>query len=161
VPGAGEGVAVLAERASVIRRRPLLTGPDRKGVPFQLVDVVEGVTRVAVEAALYLLARLCPEQPLVPDDLDALDPLSLPLPEVDALDEEEVALHPLEGDAPFYVPGHLPGADQPVQALEVGARLGRLLVSLGLVGVVHYNGSSFRRFAIVCLEHTVVILKSN
>src|SRR3990170_4628597 len=94
VPGAGEGVAVLAERASVIRRRPLLTGPDRKGVPFQLVDVVEGVTRVAVEAALYLLARLCPERPLVPDDLDALDPLSLPLPEVDALDEEEVAPHP-------------------------------------------------------------------
>jgi hypothetical protein len=59
----------VAKGAPVIRRRPLLSGPDREGVPFELVDVVEGVARVGVEARLYLLARLGTEWPFVPDDL--------------------------------------------------------------------------------------------
>jgi hypothetical protein len=72
----------------------------------------------------------------VPDDLDTPDPLSV-LPEVDTLDEEEAALHPLESHRSLHdVPGHLPRADQPVQTLEVGVRLGRLLVSLSVVGDV-------------------------
>ncbi len=93
-PFARTRVTVLAERASGVRWGTLLSGPDREGVPLQLIDIVEGVSRVAVEARLYLLARLGPEPPLVPDDLDALDPMLGP-PEVDALDEEEAAFRPL------------------------------------------------------------------
>ncbi len=116
-PFARTRVTVLAERPSGVRWGTPLPGPDREGVPLQLVDVVEGITRVAVEARLYLLARLGTERPFVPDNFDALNPLAGP-PEIDALDEEEAALHPLVGDRPPHVPGELPGADQPVLALE-------------------------------------------
>src|SRR5215204_2770372 len=94
VPGAREGCAVFAEDTSVVRRGPPLSAPDRECVLLHLVDVVEGVAYVVVEAGLYLLARLNPERPLVPDDLDAPDPLPVLL-EVDALEEEEAILHPL------------------------------------------------------------------
>src|SRR5919112_6033964 len=94
-PFARTCVTVLAEHASGVRRGTLLSGPDRQGVPLQLVDVVKGIARVAVEARLYLLARLGPEGPFVPNDLDALNPLSVVL-EIDVLDKEEAALHPLE-----------------------------------------------------------------
>src|SRR5688500_17233659 len=94
VPGAAEGVAVVAKGAPVIRRRPPLSSPDREGVPLELVDVIERVACVGVEATLYLLARIGAEGPFVPDDLDALDPLPVLL-EVDALEEEEAAFHPL------------------------------------------------------------------
>ena len=93
-PFARTRVTVLAERPSGVRWGTPLPGPDREGVPLQLVDVVEGVARVAVEARLYVLARLGPEGPFVPDDLDALNPM-FGAPEVDALDEEEAAFRPL------------------------------------------------------------------
>jgi hypothetical protein len=83
----------------------------------------------------------------VADDLDALDPLPVLL-EIDVLDEEEAALHPLKANPSLRAPGHLPRADQPVQALEVGARLGWLLVGLSVVRVViRHNGFSFCRVA--------------
>jgi hypothetical protein len=44
--GAGEGVAVVANRAPVVHRRGTLPGSDRQGVPFKLLDVVDGVARV-------------------------------------------------------------------------------------------------------------------
>src|SRR5829696_248038 len=112
-PFARTCITVLAEHASGVRRGTLLSGPDRQDVPLQLVDVVKGVARVAVEARLYLLARLGIEGPLVPDDLDALYPLSVVL-EVDALDEEEATFHPLEADLSLHLPGHLPCAHQPL-----------------------------------------------
>ena len=117
---AGTCVTVFAERALGVRRGTLLSGPNREGVPLQLVDVVEGVASVAVEVRLYLLARLGTERPFVPDDLDALNPLPVLLPEVDALEEEEAAFHPLEGDPSLHVPEHLPRAHQDVQVVEVG-----------------------------------------
>jgi hypothetical protein len=126
MPGAGEGVAVVAERAPVVRRRVPLPGPDRQGVPLELVDVVEGVARVGVEATLYLLARLGTERPLVTDDLDSRDLLTVLMPEIDALDQEEAALHPLVGDRSSHVAGDLPGADQlAAQPFEIGCRLDR------------------------------------
>src|SRR5215207_7879420 len=103
VPRAREGVTVAAERAPVIRRGALLSAPDREGVYLQLVDVVDGVTRVVVEAGLYVLARLGPERPLVTDDLDALDLLPVLL-EFDTLAEEEAALHPLVGPPSLRAP---------------------------------------------------------
>ena len=143
MPGAGEGVAVVAERAPVVRRRVPLPGPDRQGVPLELVDVVDGVARVGVEAALYLLARLGTERTFVPDDLDALDPLPVLPPEVNTLDQEEAALHPLVGDRSSHVAGDLPGADQlAAQPFEIGCRLGRSLVSPGVVVIVRHEGSS-------------------
>ncbi len=113
MPDAREDIAVLAKGTPVVRCRTPLSGPDREGVALQIVvDVVDGVARAAVEAALYLLARRFSEQPLVPDDLEALDLLPVLLPEVDALEEEEAALHPLVGHRPPHVPGHLPLTDQ-------------------------------------------------
>src|SRR5215207_3230568 len=143
VPGAREGFAVTAERAPVVRRGALLPAPDREGVPLQLVDVVEGVARVVVEARLYLLARLFPEGPLVADDLDALDLLTV-LFELDALEQEKASFHPLVGNPSLRASGQLPRADQSVpEAPQVGARLG-LLVGLSVVGVVfRHNCSSF------------------
>src|ERR687893_2494659 len=102
-PRAAEGVAVGAKRARVVRRRPPLPSPNRQSAPFELVDVVDGVARVGVEAALYPLARLGPERPFVTNDLDTRDPLAVLLPEIDALDKEEAALHPLVG-RPFPTP---------------------------------------------------------
>jgi hypothetical protein len=64
VPGAGEGVAVLAEGAPVVRRGALLPSPDREGVPLKLVDVVEGVAHVAVEAR----CQKCQKSPKYPSD---------------------------------------------------------------------------------------------
>jgi hypothetical protein len=88
----------------------------------------------------------------VPDDLYALDPLPVVL-EVDVLDEEEAAFHPLEGHPSSYLPGHLPRAHQPDQVLEVGAWLGRLLVSLSVVvSVLRHDGFSFLRVAIGLVE---------
>src|SRR5215217_1723887 len=145
VPGASKGVAVVAERAPVIRRRTLLSSPDRECVPLQLVDVVKGVTRGGVEATLYLLARLRTEGLFVANDLYALDPLPMLL-EIDVLDKEEAAFHPLEADPSVHLPGHLPRAHQSIQVLEVGAWLGWLLVSLNLiVGFVCHDGFSLRR----------------
>src|SRR5215213_2653510 len=69
VPGAAQGVAVVAKGAPEIRRRPPLPSPDRKGIPLELVDVIEGVTCVAEEAALYLLARIGAKGPFMADDL--------------------------------------------------------------------------------------------
>src|SRR5215218_7062511 len=134
VPGASEGCAVFAEDTSVVRRGPPLSAPDRECVPLH---------HVVVEAGLYLLGRLNPEWPLVPDDLDAPDPLPVLL-EVDALEEEEAILHPLVGDLSLRASRGLPRADQPVpEAPQVGARLG-LLVGLSVVGVLfHQNCSSF------------------
>jgi hypothetical protein len=48
MPGAGEGVAVVAERTLVICRRRILPSPDFEGVPLQFVDVVEGIAHVVV-----------------------------------------------------------------------------------------------------------------
>src|SRR5215211_1398169 len=76
-PLAGQGVAVVAELALGVRRGTLLPSPDREGVSFQFVDVVEGIAHVVVEARLYLLARLRTEGLFVADDLDALDPLAV------------------------------------------------------------------------------------
>src|SRR5215210_392992 len=72
VPGAREGAPVAAELATVVRWRSPLPEPDGEGVPLELVGVVEGVAGVAVEAALYVRARLLPQGPLVADDLHAL-----------------------------------------------------------------------------------------
>src|ERR671921_1107966 len=55
-------LTVLAELALGICRRSPLTSPDGEGVPLELVDVIEGVTRVGVEATLYLLAWLITER---------------------------------------------------------------------------------------------------
>ena len=56
------------------------------------------------------------------DDLDALDPLPVLL-KIDALNEEEAALHPLEGNPSLCASGYLPRTDQPVpKSLEVRAR---------------------------------------
>src|SRR5215218_7742834 len=140
-PLAGTGVAVVTELALGVSRRTLLSAPDREDVPVQLVHVVEGVAHVVVQARSYVLAWVCSKFLFVSDDLDAPDPLSILL-EIDALDEEEAALHPLEGNPSLRAPGHLPGADQPVQTLEVGVRLRRLLVSLGVGVVVGHNGLS-------------------
>ena len=74
----------------------------------------------------------------MPNDLDALNPLSVVL-EVDVLDKEEVALHLLEADLSLHVPGHLPRANQPVQVLEVRVWLRRLLVSLSVVSVIRHG----------------------
>src|SRR5919107_2266203 len=137
-PFARTCVTVLAEHASGVRRGNLLSSPDRQGVPLQLVDVVKGIARVAVEARLYILARLGPEGPFVPNDLDALNPLSVVL-EIDVLDKEEATHHPLEADLSLHVPGHLPCANQPVQVLEVRVWLRRLLVSLSVVSVIHHG----------------------
>src|SRR5215207_8992004 len=68
-PLAGQGVAVVAEGAFGVRRGALLPSPDREGIPFQFVDVVEGVAHVVVEARLDLLTRLGPEETFVADDL--------------------------------------------------------------------------------------------
>jgi hypothetical protein len=65
----------------------------------------------------------------VADYLEALDLLSVLL-EVDVLDEEEAALHPLESDPSLCASGHFPRTDQPAQVSEVGIRPGWLLVSL-------------------------------
>src|SRR5918994_608761 len=124
VPGAAEHVPVPAKGALVVGGRAPAPEPDGQGVAFELVGVVERVARVGVEAALHVGARLAPQRPLVADDLYALGLRS----EVDVLDEEEAALHPLVGDRPPHVPGELPGADQPIQPLEVRARLARLLL---------------------------------
>jgi hypothetical protein len=86
------------------------------------------------------------ERPFVTDDLDALDPLPVLL-EVDALDEEETALHPLVGRLFLRTSGYLPRADQSIQSLEVGVRLGYLPVSLNVVGVVCHDGFSFFQVA--------------
>ena len=80
MPGTGEGFTIVAKRTPEIHWSVPLPGPDRHGVPFELVDEVEGVARVGVEAALYLLTRLGPERPLVTDDLDARDPLTVLMP---------------------------------------------------------------------------------
>jgi hypothetical protein len=47
-PLAVTGVAVVSERALVVRRRTLFSAPDREGIALQFVDVVEGVARVVV-----------------------------------------------------------------------------------------------------------------
>jgi hypothetical protein len=60
-------------------------------------------------------------------------------PKVDALDEEEAALHPLEADPSLDLPGHLPRAHQLVQVLEVRVWEGWLLLSLSLVDVVRHG----------------------
>src|SRR3954452_3868572 len=96
VPGTGKLVAVIAQGAPVVGGRIPLAEPDREGVTFELVGVVERVTGVAVKAALYVRARLLPQGPLVADDLHALGLRS----EVDVLDEEEAPLHPLVCDRP-------------------------------------------------------------
>ena len=56
------------------------------------------------------------------DDLDARDLLAVLL-EIDALDEEEAAPHPLEGNPSSCASGDFPRAYQPVKALDVGARV--------------------------------------
>jgi hypothetical protein len=145
VPGTGQSsVIVGAERALEVGRGIPLPGPDLEGVPFELVDVVDGVARVGVETRHDVRARLGTERPFVADDLDARDPLAFPLPEVDAQDEEGAALHPLVGHRPSHVPGHLPGADEPLQAPEIWVRLGRPPVSLSVGVVVLHDGLSFR-----------------
>jgi hypothetical protein len=58
----------------------------------------------------------------VADDLDALALLPVLL-KLDVLEQEEAAVHPLVGDLSLGAAGDVPGADQPVQALEVGIRL--------------------------------------
>ena len=65
MPGAGKDVAVVAKRAPVVRWRVPLLDPYRQGVPFELVDVVDCVAPVGVEAAPYLFTRLGTERPLV------------------------------------------------------------------------------------------------
>ena len=59
----------------------------------------------------------------MPDDVNDPDPLPMLL-ETDALGEDEAPLHPLEGRRPLHLFGVLPRADQPVEALEVGAGSG-------------------------------------
>jgi hypothetical protein len=117
MPGAGKDVAVIAKRAPVVRWRVPLPDPYRQGVSFELVDVVDCVSRAGVETALYLLARPGTERPLVTDDLDSRDPLIVLLSEIDALNQEEAALHPLVGDRPPHLAGDLPGAEQPAAQL--------------------------------------------
>jgi hypothetical protein len=77
VPGTAEGFTIVAEGAPIVRRRPLLSTPNRESVAFEVVNVVEGVVRVGVEATLYLLAWLRTEGTFVADDLDALDLLAV------------------------------------------------------------------------------------
>src|SRR5918998_3638128 len=140
VPSAREDVSVLAELTLVIGRGTSLTEPDRERGPFKLVGVVERVARAGVEAALHVRARLAPQRPLVADDLHALGLRS----EVDVLDEEESALHPLVGHPPPHVPGEVPGADQPVEGPERGARFAGLLpVTLSIAGVVVVSHEGF------------------
>src|SRR5215210_640828 len=142
MPGAGEGVAVFAESAPVVRWGPSLPTPDR-----------EGVASVGVEARIYILAWLGSEGPFVPDDLEALDLLPVLL-EIDALDEEEAAFHPLEGYPSVCASGYLPRADQFIQALEVRIRLWWLLsVSV----VVCHNDSSSLRYLLMLSSYLVLI----
>src|SRR4028119_621342 len=103
VPGAPEHVPVLAQGALVVRLRPPVPEPDGQGVPFELVGVVERVAGVGVAAALHVRAGLLSQRPPV---ADALDTRGL-LPEVDVLDKEEAALHPLVGDRPLRIPREL------------------------------------------------------
>jgi hypothetical protein len=67
------------------------------------------------------------------DDVEALALLPVLL-ELDVLKQEEAAVHPLVGDLPLGASRDLPGADQSVQALEVGIRLWWLRLRVG--GVV-------------------------
>src|ERR671911_1755456 len=134
---------ILAKFTLGIRRGTPLPSPDREGVSLQFVDVVEGISRIAVEARLYLLTRCGTEGSCVPDDLDAFDPLAVLL-EIDVLDEEEAAFHPLVGHRSLHFTRHLPRANQPLpEALELGAWLGWLLVSLSVVGAIRHDGFSF------------------
>ncbi len=54
------GAAVVAELTPVIGRKPLLSCPDREGVPLRFIPVVEGVAGAVVEARPYVLAGLAP-----------------------------------------------------------------------------------------------------
>src|SRR5215210_6645193 len=153
MPGTGKLVAVLAQGAPVVGGRAPLPEPDREGIPLELVGVVEGGSRVGVEAALYVRAGLLPQGALVADDLHAGAHPAVILHEAGPLYQEEATLHPLVGHPPPHVPRELPGADQPVQFPEGGAGLARLLPvtpGLGGVGVLHGGPS----FLTVCLPAT-------
>src|SRR5262245_26492616 len=118
LPGAGEGVAVLAEPPAEHHRGSLLPAPDRERVVADLPRVVERVPQVVVDPRGEVGAlRVRPELPLVADDLDPLDD-PRPVHEVDALHHEVPPLEPLEGDLPLRTaraPAHLPRPDELLQ----------------------------------------------
>src|SRR5215213_8279696 len=61
VPSAPQCRTVLAKGALVVGGRTPVPEPDRKGVTFELVGIVERVARLGVEAALHVRARLAPQ----------------------------------------------------------------------------------------------------
>src|SRR5829696_9736464 len=122
VPGTGERVAIIAERALVVRRRVPLTHPDGERVILDLVGVVQRLAfREAVVARSDVRAGILTVPVLVTDDLQALVAA-----EVDMLQQEEAAFGPLVDNCSLRFAGYRPGADQPVQAREVRMGLRRL-----------------------------------
>jgi hypothetical protein len=91
VPGTGERVAILAERAFVVRRGVPLAHPDSECVVLDLVGVVQRLAfRETVVARPDVRAGLLTVPLLVTDDLQALVAA-----EVDMLQQEEAAFGPL------------------------------------------------------------------
>ena len=122
MPGTGERVAILAERAFVVRRGVPLAHPDGERVVLDLVGVVQRLAfREAVVARPDVRAGILTVPVLVTDDLQALVAA-----EVDMLQQEEAAFGPLVDNCSPRFAGYRPGADQPVQAREVRMGLRRL-----------------------------------
>jgi len=71
-PTAGQGVAVIGERAFVVCRRTLLSAPDCQRVSIEFIHVIERFARAAVVARVDVRARLLPESLEMTDDLHAL-----------------------------------------------------------------------------------------
>ena len=90
VPGTGERVAILAERAFVVRRGVPLAHPDSECVVLDLVGVVQRLAFRETVAGPDVRAGLLTVLVLVTDDLQALGAA-----EVDMLQQEEAAFGPL------------------------------------------------------------------
>src|SRR5215213_194483 len=139
VPPTGERIAILAERAFVVRRGVPLTHPDGERVIFDLVGVVQRLAfREAEVARPDVRAGILTVPVLVTDDLQTLGAA-----EVDMLQHKEPAFGPLVDDGSLCFAGHSPRADQPVQAREV--RMGLRRLPLRKVRAVGHDLSPLRR----------------
>ena len=146
--------------APVVSRRTLLTRPNGEGIVGDFVHVLEGVARVVVDARLDVFAGLGTEAAFMADKLEPPD-LAPTVDKVEALYEKKAALQPFVHYLSRDVrPGDLPGADQLLEAFEVGVGLRCLLFYVG-TSVCHVELPFFSTTFHVVFEHRLRVAMSS